>query len=240
MQLYTIAFIAFILVSFAFYYGVGRIARRGQWIVLLVASLVFYWFCGWQNLLFIGLTALSTWLAGRAFGSLEQRSKKERKACEDRAQKKEIKKCYTTRKRLVLAAVLLVNFGVLSYIKYADVLVHAIAPHNGWSAGILLPLGISFYTFQSASYVIDTYNAKYEPEGSFWRYLLFVSFFPQLIQGPINRFDSLASQLYETRSFDFKESRKALLQIGYGLLKKFVLANILIKAVNPILDHVDP
>ena len=240
MDLYTIGFILFLLTALAVYYAVGRWAKRGQWVVLLVASLAFYAVSGWQNLAFIGVTALSTWAGGRAFGALEAKSKAARKAAESRDEKKAIKKQFTRKKRWVLVAMLLINFGILAYLKYAEVIVGYLAPESHWTVGILLPLGISFYTFQSISYVIDTYNGKYEPEGNFARYLLFVSFFPQLIQGPINRFDLLAHQLYERHSFDGQEARRAVLQIGYGLFKKYAIANALFSTVDVTFSHIDP
>ena len=240
MDLYTLGFILFLLVALAVYYAVGRWVGRGQWIVLLAASLGFYAVSGWQNLTFIGVTALSTWVGGRAFGALEAKSKAARKAAESRDEKKAIKKQFTRKKRWVLLAMLLINFGILAYLKYAEVIVGYLAPESHWTVGILLPLGISFYTFQSISYVIDTYNGKYEPEGNFARYLLFVSFFPQLIQGPINRFDLLAHQLYERHRFDTREARGALVQIGYGMMKKYAIANLLFSTVTVTIDNIGP
>ncbi|MBQ9043021.1 MAG: MBOAT family protein [Eggerthellaceae bacterium] len=240
MQFYTLAYVLFLVVALAAYYLVGRAFGKGQWVVLLVASLSFYAFSGWQNFAFIGVTALSTWAGGLAFAHFEGQSKAARKLAESRDEKKAIKRRFTRKKRWVLLAMLVLNFGILSYIKYVDVLVGYLAPESGFSVGILLPLGISFYTFQSVSYVIDTYNGKYDPERNFAKYLLFVSFFPQLIQGPINRFDALAHQLYEPHAFDARRSRRALLQIGYGALKKFAIADILVISVDAIFDHVNP
>lgn len=240
MQFYTLAYILFLAAALAVYYLPGRFVRRGQWVVLLVASLSFYAFSGWQNFAFIGVTALSTWVGGLAFAHFEGQSKAARKLAESRDEKKAVKRRFTRKKRLVLLAMLLLNFGILSYIKYADVLVSYVAPGSEWHAGILLPLGISFYTFQSVSYVVDTYNAKYDPERNLARYLLFVSFFPQLIQGPINRFDALAAQLYAPHAFDARNARRGLLQIGYGALKKFAIADILVISVDAVFDNVNP
>ena len=240
MQFYTLAFVIFLAVALVVYYAVGRAFGKGQWVVLLVASLSFYAFTGFQNFIFIGLTAASTWIAGLAFAHFDAQSKAARKQAESRDEKKAIKKRFVRKKRLVLLAMLLLNFGVLSYIKYTKTILNYLIPGNDWVTGILLPLGISFYTFQSISYVIDTYNGKYDPERNFAKYLLFVSFFPQLIQGPINRFDALAHQLYERHAFDSTNARSALLQIGYGLMKKCAIANILLKALDPILNHIDP
>ena len=90
---------------------------------------------------------------------------------------------------------------------------------------IILPLGISFYTFQSISYIIDVYQGKYSAEKNIFKYALFVSFFPQLLQGPIGRFDRLAHQLYEGRSFSLKAAEFGLQRILWGCFKKMVLAD---------------
>ncbi len=240
MQFYSLAFVIFITVAIAAYYAIGRFVGKGQWIVLLCASIAFYAFSGWQNLIFIGTTALTIWLSGLAFAHFEALSKEARKAAGSREEKKAIKEHYRFYKRLVLVAALIINFGILGYIKYAEVLVGYIVPNSHWTSGILLPLGISFYTFQTVSYAIDTYNAKYDPERNFAKYLLFASWFPQLIQGPINRFDLLAQQLFEPHSFSAHEARGAFLQICYGALKKFAVANLLLLTIDPIIAHIDP
>ena len=241
MQLYSLQFVAFLCLSLAAYFALGRIAPRYQWTVLLAASLGFYVCTGWHNLFFILLTAGSSWAVGMAFGKLEERSKAARKAASDRAEKKEIKARFNHYKWLVLLAALVLNFGVLSYIKYWNVLLDGLGMGESFLASsLLLPLGLSFYTFQSMGYLIDAYNGKVQPERNPLKYLLFVSWFPQLIQGPINRFDQLAEQLCAPRHFDAAGAKRALLLIGFGMLKKFVVADMLVKTIAACLDQVTP
>ena len=241
MQLYSLQFVAFLCLSLAAYFALGRIVPRYQWTVLLAASLGFYVCTGWHNLFFILLTAGSSWAVGMAFGKLEERSKAARKAASDRAQKKAIKARFSHYKWLVLLAALVLNFGVLSYIKYWNVLQDGLGMGESFLASsLLLPLGLSFYTFQSMGYLIDAYNGKVQPERNPLRYLLFVSWFPQLIQGPINRFDQLADQLCAPRRFDPAGTKRALLLIGFGMLKKFVVADMLVKTIAACLDQVTP
>ena len=241
MQLYSLQFVAFLCLSLAAYFALGRIAPRCQWTVLLAASLGFYVCTGWHNLLFILLTAGSSWAVGMAFGKLEERSKAARKAASDRAEKKEIKARFNHYKWLALLAALALNFGVLSYIKYWNVLLDGLGMGGSFLASsLLLPLGLSFYTFQSMGYLIDAYNGKARPERNPLKYLLFVSWFPQLIQGPINRFDQLADQLCAPRRFDPAGAKRALLLIGFGMLKKFVVADMLVKTIAACLDQVTP
>ena len=241
MQLYSLQFVAFLCLSLAAYFALGRIAPRYQWTVLLAASLGFYACTGWHNLFFILLTAGSSWAVGMAFGKLEERSKAARKAASDRAQKKAIKARFNRYKWLALLAALVLNFGVLSYIKYWNALLEGLGMGESFLASsLLLPLGLSFYTFQSMGYLIDAYNGKVAPERNPLKYLLFVSWFPQLIQGPINRFDQLAEQLCAPRRFDGAGAKRALLLIGFGMLKKFVVADMLVNTIAACLDQVTP
>ncbi len=106
---------------------------------------------------------------------------------------------------------LLCNFGILAFLKYI--------PYAG-ELGLLLPLGISFYTFQSMGYVMDVYREIVEPEKNFLKVALFVSFFPQIIQGPIAIYDKLAGQLYEGHSLRLENLQKGALLVLWGVMKK--------------------
>ena len=239
MQLYSLQFVLFLAVLLAAYYALGRFAKRGQWVLLLVGSLGFYFATGWQNLFFILLTSVSTWAISLVFARLDESCKQARAQASDRAEKKQIKARFNHRKWLVLLAVMLLNFGVLGYIKYWNVLLANFGAGDSFLASqILLPLGISFYTFQSIGYTIDVYNGKYAPQRNYAKYLLFVSFFPQLIQGPINRYDEMATQLYELHRFDFQRSRRALLLIGFGIMKKYLIADVLVTTISMCLDNI--
>ena len=240
-QLYSFQFLAFLVVALAAYYIVGRIFHRGQWIVLLVASMGFYLCSGWQNLFFILFTAVTVWLLGLAFARFDGQCKELRSAASDKAEKKAIKKQFAKRKWAVLLVGLVLNFGVLGYMKYWNTLLQGFGAGDAFTASqLLLPLGISFYTFQSVAYLIDTYNGKYDPQRNFAKFLLFVSFFPQLIQGPINRYDALAEQLYATRRLDLQMAKRGLILFGFGLMKKTAIANTLYVVVNNCLDNIDP
>ncbi len=245
MQLYSLQFVLFLAVLLAVYYALGRFAKgplqRCQWVVLLVGSMGFYFASGWQNLFFILLTATSTWLVGLAFAKLDAQCVDARAQAEDRAEKKRLKAQYKRRKWYVLLAAMILNFGVLGYIKYWNTILAGFgADHTFLASQLLLPLGISFYTFQSIGYLIDVYNTKYEPQRNWAKYLLFVSFFPQLIQGPINRYDEMAAQLYEVHRFDLTAARRALLLIGFGAMKKYMVADVLVTTISTCLDGITP
>lgn len=233
MELISLKFTLFLVASLAAYYATGRFASKFQWVVLLASSMAFYTLVGsWKTLALMVAVALVTWLAARGLHALDQACAKERKATKDRAQKKQLKQAYLRKKRVVLVGALVVCLSILGYFKYWNVfLFYAGRAASTSSLGILLPLGISFYTFQAVGYLIDAYNAKYPPERNFARYLLFVSWFPQIIQGPINRFDQLASQLTEPHGPSGAHVERGLLRLGYGMLKKIAIANVLSNAV---------
>ena len=158
-----------------------------RWAVLLLASYGFYASRSLAGLPFILLTTVSTWLAALVIAQIGENGKAQTNAA-DRERKKAIKAQNRRRQRAAMFAALLLNFGLLAALKYTDDV-------RGWFGasplGLLLPLGISFYTFQSMGYLLDVYNGKYAPQKNMARFALFVSFFPQLIQGPIGRYDQL-------------------------------------------------
>ena len=143
-------------------------------------------------------------------------------------EKKALKGRFKQRKKWIVALVLFVNFGILAALKYrnfaADNMNLLFGTHFS-SAKLLLPLGISFYTFQSMGYLIDVYRGKYAPDRNPFRFALFVSFFPQILQGPIGRYDRLASQLYGQKSFSLTRIERGLQLMLWGYFKKIVIAD---------------
>ena len=243
MELLSYKFILLIIASLLFYY---TLPKKYQWICLLIASMVFYFFSGVSNFIFIFISSFSTFLGARIINNYNA-SYKEKKS-ENTFSKDELKilkNKLKTKKRIILFIILFINFGILAALKYWNTIIlaidNSIAKDISFlilnkGKGLLLPLGISFYTFQSISYLMDVYNEKYANETNFLKYLLFVSFFPQLIQGPINRYDKLGQQFKEVHEYDFENIKEGCLQILYGLMKKYVVADMLVKFVNAIFD----
>ena len=242
MDLLSLSFVLFLAVSLAAYYLVGRICSRVQWLVLLAASLAFYCLVGrWQTLAYMLACAAVTWAAPLALARMDARCGEERAAAPDRAARRAVKAAWAGRRRAVLVAALLACFGILAYLKYWNVLLYEVGlAASPTSLGLLLPLGISFYTFQSVSYVVDAYNGRFEPQGNFLKHLLFVSWFPQVIQGPINRYADLGPQLLEGHSAKGVPVRRSLLRFGYGALKKYAIANMLVGTIDKIFSNVTP
>ena len=234
MSFASARFLAFFAVLFVVYY---LIPKRHQWKLLLVGSIFFYWFAGWYCLVYIGVTAVSTWLAGRKVGALFEAQEaflKEHKADMDREARKAYKAREKARRFHWMLACLLLNFGILAVVKYTDFVIgniNAVASAMGRGEQLLsfaklaLPMGISFYTFQSMGYLIDVYRGKYPAERNLGKFALFVTFFPQLIQGPISRFDDLSKTLYAEHSWDSGQIAKGLERVIWGFFKKLVIAD---------------
>lgn len=136
----------------------------------------------------------------------------------------------------MLAAVVL-DFGLLAFVKYTNFFIeniNGIIGNRINAIDILVPLGISFYTFQSVSYVIDVYWGKVKAERNPFKFALFVSFFPQIMQGPIGRFDKLAPQFFAPHKFDLTRIEYGLQRIFWGFFKKLILADRTAGYVNNV------
>lgn len=232
MSLFTL--IAFSCLCAALYY---LCPLRLRWVLLLLVSYAYYAYCGASALPFILLTTLSTWAGALAIGRIGEASRaelKEKKASLAAAEKKAIRASAKKKQRILFWLTLLLNFGVLAVLKYSGPVT---ALMNRPALNLLLPLGISFYTFQSMGYLIDVYNGKYAPERNPARFALFVSFFPQLIQGPIARHDQLAAQLTEPHRFDIANIHRGLLLILWGFFKKKVIADRALPLVTEVFDN---
>ena len=195
--------------------------------LLLLASYVFYFLAGASYLPYIFVTTVSTYLIARKITSLQavvDAYIKEHKKELSREERKEYKAKEKKKQWRLLLLCLFINIGILAVLKYTN---FAIANVNsmltifGSTAKLdfvdfVLPMGISFYTFQSMGYLIDVYRGKYEAEKNPFKFALFVSFFPQLVQGPISRFDDLAKTLYEEHKFNSATVASGLQRILWG------------------------
>jgi len=193
--------------------------RRFQNPLLLVASYVFYGAWDWRFLGLLWLSTLTDYLVGRALGTAAE----------------------TGRRRRLLGLSLFVNLGILASFKYFNFFVESatsLLEQFGLSADgptlrIILPVGISFYTFQTLAYTIDVYRGKTEVEHNPLTFALYVAFFPQLVAGPIERAQRLIPQLAEPRSrIGFDQVRSGLFLIALGLFKKVAIADALAPYVD--------
>lgn len=243
MSYTTFNFFVFVLATVLAYFLFP--VKKQKWVVLLAASYVFYLFAGYKYVVFILFTTLTTYLFGLWIDKISRSSKdilKKNKKDWDREQKKKFKNSTKIKKRLVMALVLVINFGILAFLKYYNFFAGSLNDVAGvfgfdFSAPALklvLPLGISFYTFQSMGYIVDIYREKFVPEKNPLKLALFVSFFPQIIQGPISFYDQLARQLYEPHKFDFTNFKYGCELILWGYFKKLVIADRAVIAINAV------
>lgn len=207
----SIDFFVFLPIVFILYWFICKKNLRLQNLLIVVASYVFY---GWWDWRFLSLIIFST-LVDYTIGvrlSDEENSKK---------------------RKLYLWTSILVNLGFLGFFKYynffIDNLVTAFTFFGNElqvsSLKIILPVGISFYTFQTLSYTIDVYRRKLTPTRDFVAFAAFVSFFPQLVAGPIERATNLLPQFYQKRKFTYNKAVDGLRQMLWGLFKKVVIAD---------------
>lgn len=238
MTFTSLYFFAFVLAALILYYV---LPKKIRWVVLLVASVTFYCICSFKYIAFIIFTALSTFLGALWIQNVSQKTKikvKENKETWTLDQKKAYKQKQVVNKRLILALILVLNFGILFVLKYTNFLLGSITTVFGLPSielGLVLPLGISFYTFQTMGYAIDVYREKTKAEKNFAKFGLFVSFFPQIIQGPIAVYDDLAHQLYEGHELKFLNIKYGFELILWGLFKKMIIADRLSILINTVL-----
>ncbi len=215
--------------------------KRFRYLALLAGSVVFYALAGRAYLPFLGSTVVTVYATARLLGrSLD--TQKTYVAEHKQTLSKEALAAYKKkagRKRTALFLVcLLVNLGLLAALKYTRFFLEAVrAP---FSVNWVLPLGISFYTFQSIGYLIDVKRGKYPPEKNFLKYALFAAFFPQMIQGPISRYDMLSKTLYEGADFDMDRVGRGLVRIAWGAAKKLIVADRLLAVAMPAFDRGAP
>lgn len=234
------SFFAFAGALLLLYY---TLPRRLQWPLLLAASYAFYFIAGLTYPLYLSASIVTVWYAAGRVGQNAAAQKAYLKAHKDltREEKKAYKAGQDKVRRRWTAAALLVNLGILAVVKYAN---FAIANLNGllrpFGAGpisfwnIAVPMGISFYTFQAVGYLIDVYRGTVEPEKNLFRFALFVSFFPQLVQGPISRYGDLSRTLYGEHPFQSRTVCRGLQRMLWGYFKKLVVADRLLTAVSAL------
>ena len=240
MNLYSLGFVIMVAVSLGVYYLLGKTAKNKQWIVLLITSLVWYISHGFSALFYIVATSVVVFVATTLL-EIIARTGKGKNVSLDASSKKQMRKTIKRRQKWVLICTLIITFGILGYVKYFNMLLQSISDitnRDFHPVSILFPLGISFFTFQSISYLLDVYNENISPEKNYFKFLLFVSWFPQLLQGPINRFETLSKDLFSRHRFEYDSFRKACILLLLGMVKKYALADMLVDCVNLMLPNI--
>ena len=219
----SLDFAIFLPIVFILYWFVTNKNLKLQNFLIVIASYTFYSWWDWR---FLSLIIFST-IVDYSVGVLL--SKEER----------------VLKRKILLWTSIVVNLGFLGFFKYynffLDNFISAFSffgmEINANSLNIILPVGISFYTFQTLSYTIDVYKRKLEPTKDFIAFAAFVSFFPQLVAGPIERASNLLPQFYKKREFDYSKAVDGMRQILWGLFKKIVIADHCAQYANEIFNN---
>lgn len=239
-----IIFVAFLL---GLYYIVPK---RFQWILLLVASYIFYWTANPAYLLYIGVTTVTIYFAARKIeenAKLQTEYIKQHKEELSKEEKKEYKKQQKKIRFRIAALFVCLNIGILAVVKYANFFLGNLSSFISLFSeeksmpvlNLILPMGISFYTFQAIGYLVDVYRGTISAEKNLFKFALFISFFPQLVQGPISRYGDLSKTLYTEHEFDKKNVAYGLQRILWGFFKKLIVADRIFAAVSTILTNLD-
>ncbi|MEO6819296.1 MAG: MBOAT family O-acyltransferase [Ginsengibacter sp.] len=221
----SLDFAIFLPVVFILYWFVFNKTIRIQNFLIVVASFTFYGWWDWRFLFLLLFSCLLDYTMGRLL----------------------LKEENETKRKVILWISICINLGFLGFFKYYNFFVdsfvnaftffgRSIQPNT---LDIILPLGISFYTFQTLSYVIDVYRRKLEPTKDIVSFLAYVSFFPQLVAGPIERAINLLPQFYVKRTFKYDKAIDGLKQILWGLFKKMVIADSCAQFVNTVFSSPD-
>lgn len=243
MTVNSLAFLLFFIAVAVVYYL--PVLRKYQWVVLLIASYIFYLSFGVHSIYYILLTTVSTYLAARSLETLQEKLKnakasrgKDSQGMSDSEFKEYKEKNKKQRNRVVFLHVL-VNIGILVILKYSDFfIVNANMLLQGTAQfdalNLIVPIGISYYTLQSIGYVVDVSKGKVHCEKNLGKTALFVSYFPQITQGPIGRFGQLAGQLFSSHDFSYHNLSFGCQRLLWGYFKKMVIAD----RMNPVVDEI--
>ena len=220
----SLEFLIFLPTIFCLYWFVFQKNLRVQNLLLLISSYVFYGWWDWRFLSLIFLSTIVDYFAGiRIYDSIDKKSKK-----------------------FYLWVSVLFNLGLLGFFKYFNFFIDSWIDLLGalgyehqsiWTLNVILPAGISFYTFQTMSYSLDIYHGKLKPTKDFISFASFVSFFPQLVAGPIERASNLLPQILNVRLFKYEQGAQGLRLILWGMFKKVVIADSLALHVDIIFQN---
>ena len=217
----SLEFFIFLFIVYILYWFVFKKSLKAQNILIIVASYTFY---GWWDWRFLSLILFSTIVDYFVAKKIHSNTKQ-------------------TKRKLWLWVSVFFNVGLLGFFKYYNFFVDSwidmfslfgYSIKSTWTLQVFLPVGISFYTFQTMSYSFDVYYKKLKPTTDFLSFATFVSFFPQLVAGPIERASNLLSQILKKRVFSYNQAVSGLKLILWGLFKKIVIAD----SLGPIVDDI--
>ena len=219
----SLDFAIFLPIFFFLYWFVTNKNLQLQNFLIVVASYIFYGWWDWRFLFLIFFSSITDYIIGKGLQVIEKEKYR----------------------KVLLWISIVTNIGFLGFFKYYNFFVNSfVTAFSFWgksisvnSLDIILPVGISFYTFQTLSYTIDVYKRKLEPAKDIISFLAFVSFFPQLVAGPIERATNLLPQFYKKRVFEYDKAVDGMRQMLWGLFKKVVIADNCAEYANTIFNN---
>ena len=219
----SLDFAIFLPIVFIVYWFITNRNLKLQNFIIVLASYVFYGWWDWRFLSLIIFSTIIDYSVGLRFYNTTKPSER----------------------KFLLMISLAINLGLLGFFKYFNFFIESFNAafasagiHTNMSSlNIILPVGISFYTFQTMSYTIDIYRNKIEPTKNILAFMAFVSFFPQLVAGPIERASHLLPQFLKNRKFDYKKASSGIKLIAWGFFKKVVIADNAAQLVNEIFKN---
>ena len=216
----SLQFLVFFPVVTLFYF---LIPHAWRWLHLLIASCIFYMYFIPVYILILIFTIIIDYIAGIM-----------------------IENARGPKRKLFLVMSIVANVGVLALFKYYNFFtenINELLHSSGWTTrsvpllNIILPIGLSFHTFQAMSYTIEVYRSNHPAERHFGIYALYVMFYPQLVAGPIERPQNVLHQFHEKKTFDYDNVTDGLKQMMWGMFKKVVIADRLVKFTDPVFNH---
>ncbi len=219
----SLEFAVFLPITFLLYWFLAKKSTKGQNTIILVSSYVFYGFWDWRFLILIFFSSTLDYVIANKINHNKVQNKR----------------------KLLMWLSVFINIGLLGVFKYFNFFIDTFVQTftlfgkniSASSLSLILPVGISFYTFQSLSYTIDVYRKTLKPTKDYISFLCYVSFFPQLVAGPIERASNLLPQFYSLRKFNYNQASSGLRQILWGLFKKMVVADNCARYVNIIFEN---
>lgn len=212
--------------------------------ILLIASYIFFWSISGKLIIYLLATTLLMYVFSLVISKKQNKRKIELQTAEKK-EKKIIKEKYLKKTRLILVFNVVILLGMVLVLKYSSFIGNNINslfnlighPINLKIAHFAIPIGISFYTLQAISYMIDVYKEKIEPDKNLGRLALFISFFPQIMEGPICRYEETAIQLWKGERTSYKSLTFGIQRIGLGLMKKLIIADRLDILVSNVFSN---
>ena len=234
----SLEFTFFLPIVFLIYWFVLQKNLKLQNLFIIIVSYIFYKWWDYRFLFLIALTSFCSWYSGVLIGKFQGKAEQNIAEATPNAEGKTKQSI----SKIILVSNIVLNLAILGFFKYYNFFVDSfidlfklfnvtLQPSN---LNIILPVGISFYTFQALSYSIDVYRKKIEPTNDIVAFFAFVSFFPQLVAGPIERTTNLLPQFYKSRKFDYDTAVDGMRQILWGLFKRIVVADNCAIYVNEV------